>query len=124
MADRQDNGSFSRVGGAVLIGAAIGAVVALLFAPRSGAETREELRRVYARSRATLADVEDEVVDRIAGLADQVRTRVDELLANGKTMAEERRKDLQDAIAVAKKALEEERAILRRLRRRRASDES
>ena len=37
--------------GAFLLGAAIGAGIALLFAPRSGIETREEIRRSARRVR-------------------------------------------------------------------------
>jgi gas vesicle protein len=103
---------------AFLVGGALGAIMALLYAPRSGEETREELRKAYDRSRSKLGDLQDDVVDRIGRLVDEIQEKTNELVASGKAIAEERRKDLQEAIAIAKKALDEERALLRRMRER------
>lgn len=113
--------SFGGVTAAFLLGGAVGAVVALLYAPRSGEETREEIRNAYERSRSRLGDLQTDVADRIARLVDEVQEKSSELLASGKAMAEERRKDLQEALAIAKKALDEERGLLRRMRERSAS---
>jgi gas vesicle protein len=115
------NGSFGGVTAAFLLGGAVGAVVALLYAPRSGAETRQEIRNAYERSRSRLGDLQTDVADRIARLVDEIQEKSSELLASGKAMAEERRKDLQEALAIAKKALDEERGLLRRMRERSAS---
>jgi len=115
------HGSFGGVTAAFLLGGAVGAVVALLYAPRSGEETREEIRNAYERSRSRLGDLQTDVADRIARLVDEIQEKSSELLASGKAMAEERRKDLQEALAIAKKALDEERGLLRRMRERSAS---
>jgi gas vesicle protein len=81
--------------GAFLAGALVGGVVALLFAPRSGAETRDKIRGfaedeldlVRGRARAARAYVEDvivkykakarRVVDEAEELAEDVKTFVD-----------------------------------------------
>jgi gas vesicle protein len=57
----EDNGS-----GVVwfLAGAAIGAAIALLFAPASGKETREFLSRKTGEGREALADAGREILDR------------------------------------------------------------
>lgn len=120
MSDRH-HGSFGGVTAAFLLGGAVGAVVALLYAPRSGEETREEIRNAYERSRSRLGDLQTDVADRIARLVDEIQEKSSELLASGKAMAEERRKDLQAALAIAKKALDEERGLLRRMRERSVS---
>lgn len=109
---------FGCVGTAFLLGGALGAAVALLFAPRSGEETREELRKFYDRSRSRMGELQEDVTDRIARLVDEIQDKSNELLASGKAMAEERKRDLQEAIAIAKRALDEERALLRRIRER------
>jgi gas vesicle protein len=115
------NGSYGCVGTAFLIGSAIGAAVALLFAPRSGEETREEIRKFYDRSRSRMGEMQEDVAERIARLVDEIQEKTNELLASGKAMAEERKRDLQEAIAIAKRALDEERALLRRIRDRAGS---
>ena len=118
MSDHHDNGSFGRVTSAFLVGGALGAIMALLYAPRSGEETREELRKAYDRSRSKAEDLQEDVADRIGRLVDVIQEKTNELVASGKAIAEERRKDLQEVIAIAKKALDEERALLRRMRER------
>lgn len=115
------NGSYGCVGTAFLIGSAIGAAVALLFAPRSGEETREEIRKFYDRSRSRMGELQEDVTERIVHLVDEIQEKTNELLASGKAMAEERKRDLQEAIAIAKRALDEERALLRRIRDRAGS---
>ena len=122
--DQEDSSSLKNVGVALLVGGAVGALVALLFAPKSGRETREELRKAYDRSRSRVKEAQDEAADRIGHLIDEIQQKTDELLAGGKALAEERRKDLQEAIAIAKRALDEERALLRRIRERREAGES
>jgi gas vesicle protein len=112
------NGSFGCVGTAFLIGSAIGAAVALLFAPRSGEETREDIRKFYDRSRSRVGELQDDVTERIARLIDEIQEKTNELVASGKALAEERKRDLLEAIAIAKKALNEERDLLRRIRER------
>jgi gas vesicle protein len=69
---------------AFLWGGLIGAGLALLFAPRSGAETREELQRGAERLReqaedavrgaqAAMAETVDEVREEVTGRVDQAR---------------------------------------------------
>ena len=47
-----------------LTGAAIGAAVALLYAPQSGRETRRYIRRRADEGREVLADASKDIVDR------------------------------------------------------------
>lgn len=122
--EQEEVSSLKNVGVALLVGGAVGALVALLFAPKSGRETREELREAYERSRSRVKGAQDEAVDRIGRLIDEIQQKSDELIAGGKALAEERRKDLQAALAIAKRALDEERALLRRIRERREAGES
>ena len=58
--------------GTLLLGVAIGAGIALLFAPRSGADTRE---MIGTRARRTT----DRVRDAATGVADNVTSRVNEV---------------------------------------------
>ncbi|HEX8245920.1 MAG TPA: YtxH domain-containing protein, partial [Longimicrobium sp.] len=64
--------------GTFLLGALVGAAVALLLAPRSGAETQAEIAGAARRLRS---DVEGRVTgarDRVAGGVDRTRERVSE----------------------------------------------
>lgn len=67
--------------GSLLLGVAIGAGLALLFAPRSGQETRREIReralRAQEAARDLAAGVTDTVVDTYQDARQQVESRID-----------------------------------------------
>ena len=73
----EQGGSFS----AFLWGALIGAGAMLLFAPRSGRETRQELsesfRRLKDTADAAIRDMQDTVTDTVRDVRSTVETRVD-----------------------------------------------
>ena len=116
--DDESKDPMSKVGIALLIGGAIGVLGTLFLTSKSGKDARDALGRAYERSRSKWTETEGEIADRIARLAEELRSKADELLVNGKTLVEERRKDLEEGIAIAKRALDEERALLRRIRER------
>lgn len=61
----------------LLLGAVIGAGVALLTAPRPGRKTRKRLKRAAA-------DVRDSAGDRLDQLADEVKGKVDEVVKSAR----------------------------------------
>lgn len=61
----------------LLLGAIIGAGVALLTAPRPGRKTRKRLRRVAL-------DARDTATDRLDHLADEVKGKVDEVVKSAR----------------------------------------
>jgi gas vesicle protein len=67
----------------LLIGLGAGALVGLLYAPKTGRQMRKDLRKKYEGARETLDDWKDQareaaedVIDRGAEIADEVRERV------------------------------------------------
>lgn len=74
-----------------LTGAAIGAAVALLYAPASGEETRRKIARRAEDSAEVLSEKGQEMVDRGRELYDQGRKMADEaadLFERGRKMVE------------------------------------
>jgi len=63
----------------VVIGAAIGASVALLYAPRSGEETRDDLRRRGDELKETASEKVRDAVQRAEALTDQIKERTTEI---------------------------------------------
>lgn len=66
----------SSVGTAVtflMIGVGVGALVALLFAPKSGKQMRKDIRRKFEDARETLEDWSDEAQERIGDAVDKVQ---------------------------------------------------
>ncbi len=100
-----------------VIGVLVGAVGALLLAPASGVETRQELRRAMDKGRDRLRNMESLAEERISVLIDEIQEKTARLMDAGGDLVESKRQDLQEAIQVAKRALAEERDILTRASR-------
>src|SRR3990172_13284228 len=83
--------------GYFLVGIGIGAVIGLLFAPRSGEETREYLRERYE-------DTRDEAKRRIQDL----RERAEEYAEKGKDFVGRQRESLEAAVQAGKQAYRDE----------------
>jgi gas vesicle protein len=86
VANDNDSGSnlFSLVG-AVAIGAAVGAATALLLAPKSGAETREDLKEMAGKAKvradelaAKASETMDGVTSKVSETMDELKSTVDE----------------------------------------------
>ena len=92
-----------------LFGGVIGAVLALLYAPKSGKETREDIKR---RSRELLEEMDEQLAD--------VRTQAAKILDEGKKEAEKLRaeaeKRLEEARKRAEKIIDEGKASVASLR--------
>ena len=108
--------------GSFLIGIALGAGVALLMAPQSGAETRQGIRRGARRAGTAARDLADDtrdaVADRIRLARETVETRIDSArhavdlkkqqvaraMDAGRVAAQQAREDLERRIAETKAA--------------------
>jgi gas vesicle protein len=82
-----------------LVGGGIGAVVALLFAPRSGRETREIIAQRANESR-------DKVLSASRNVSDRVTTYID----RGKEVVSSQKEQLAAAIEAGKQAYRDEKA--------------
>ncbi|MDF1503321.1 YtxH domain-containing protein [Roseisolibacter sp. H3M3-2] len=108
--------------GSFLVGIALGAAAALLFAPRTGIETRQIIGRRARDARDRALDVADDVshqvtdqfgrardavterVDRAREAVDLKRRQVQRAIDAGRTAAAEAREDLERRIAETKAA--------------------
>ncbi len=96
-----------------LLGALIGAGIALLFAPRSGEETRETLTQGARRLRAAAEDTVRTVQESVTGAVDNVRTQVGggvqrarHAIDAGKSAARESRAEMERRIREARAGFE------------------
>ena len=96
MAD--DRGTSAAVLLAFLSGAAMGAVAALLLAPQSGDESRDQLRRYARRAENDLCD--------LAGRAGEV---FEDVVDQGKDFVDTKRSVLREAFDAGREAMRRER---------------
>jgi len=96
--------------GSFILGALVGAGIALLLAPKSGAETQEELKeharklRVVAEER--VRDAQRQLEERLEEARDGVASRYDEVrdaVSAGRTAATDARGDLEEKLERSKK---------------------
>lgn len=110
-----------------LWGALIGAGVALLLAPRSGRETRDEIGRGVQRLKETadetMRQIREMVVDTMQDVRDEVTDRMEtarEAMEAGRRAARETRESLEQRIRESRTAIE---VGIEAARRRQASAE-
>lgn len=79
----EDSGNIGTALTFLLIGLGAGALVGLMYAPKTGRQMRKELRKKYETARETLDDWKDQAreaaedaIDRGAEIAEEVRERV------------------------------------------------
>jgi len=91
----------SNIGTAVtflLIGLGAGALVGLMFAPKSGKQFRKDLQRGYDDARETLGDWADEAKDRVRDAASRGVDMASDMAGDLRDAARERVEPLRKAI--------------------------
>jgi len=82
----------------VLVGAILGAAAALLFAPQSGRKTRKDISRYARKTSKVVEGVAGEIVGSVAGMADAVEEKAEEVLKKGKDLTKESLEAVLDAL--------------------------
>ena len=97
--------------GSFLLGAIVGAGIALLFAPKSGEETQEELKQHAGRLRVLaeerVREAQSQMEERLDEAREGMTARVDEVrdaVAAGRDAAVDARIDLEDKLERSKAA--------------------
>jgi gas vesicle protein len=105
--EREQGGSV----GSFLLGALVGAGIALLFAPQSGAETQEEIRararQLKAQAEARVRAVQEELESRLEQARAGVQSRIDGVrgaVDQGRQAARDARQDLERRLEQSKAA--------------------
>ena len=101
--------------GGFLVGSVIGVATALLFAPRSGEETRAEIRdkAVELRDRTTetvkdtVSQAKSKAYEIKDSVTDTVREKAEELKQRGKHMVSRKLDDVSQATETGKKKVQE-----------------
>ncbi len=109
---KRDGGSVGA--GMLLLGLAIGAGAALLFAPSSGAETRDRLQRQARRAGRRAQHLADQASETLADGVERTRTRFDEQVDRAKDAVSSRSRAVGEAVTAAREAALDARADLER----------
>ena len=96
------------------IGLAVGAGLALLFAPQSGEETRSRLTRSAKRMRHAAQDAVGEVTDKVGETFETAKQRVEEKIEEARGAIEIKRDQVQRAVQAGREAAQQAREDLER----------
>jgi len=88
----------------MLIGSAVGAAAALLYAPQGGSDTRELIRHKGDEARERVAGVASNVKQTVTEKADQIRHSTHDLVDKGKGFVETKKSQITAAVDAGKQA--------------------
>jgi gas vesicle protein len=100
--------------GSFILGAALGAGIALLLAPKSGVQTRRELRKQVKRARSAAEDMVQGVTERVSDRFETAKTGVENRLDAARDAVELKKEQVAQAIDVGRVAAPPARADLER----------
>ena len=101
MSDNSDRSAFLNLLAGIGIGAILGAVTAIMLAPKPGEETREDIRKTA-----------DELKTKAEKLVSDISASTDELVDKSKEMIEAAKAKVQQAVDAGKQAMAEKREAL------------
>lgn len=100
--------------GSLLLGVLIGAGVALLFAPRSGEETRTEISRRARRAGSKVKGVAHEVTEQVVDTFEGAKARVEEQIDSARSAIEAKKAQVARAMEAGREAAQQARGDLER----------
>ena len=100
--------------GDLLLGVLIGAGVALLFAPRSGRDTRTDISRRARRAGSAVKGVAEEVTDQVVDTFEGARARVEQQIESARTAIETKKAQVSRAMEAGREAAQQARGDLER----------
>ena len=107
-----DDNSASRMG-YFLAGMGLGAVVALLFAPRSGKETRDYISQRAEEGRDYLKQRAEEGREFVSTRGRELRTQAEQAVDKAKDVVSKQKEQLSAALEAGKQAYQEEKSKAR-----------
>ena len=100
--------------GSFLIGAAMGAAVALLFAPQSGTETRRSIKRRARRVGEAAQGVVEDATERVSDTFHEARRKVEERIDSARHAVELKKRQVTRAMDAGREAAQQARDELER----------
>lgn len=97
-----------RAGSVFLIGGAIGAAIALLYAPQSGRKTRKDIKRTARRVKNETVDLVENTIYRVDNFVDETKDRVTELIDMGVNLSGNAKKEIVETLERGQKAFEKQ----------------
>jgi gas vesicle protein len=100
---------YKKVALAFLIGGAVGAGIALLYAPQSGRDTRKDIAKTARRVKKETVHLVEDAVDSINDFASDVQDKVSDIIDRGKDLSDDAKKEVLRNLEQGQKVIEKQR---------------
>ena len=97
-----------KVAAAFLVGGAIGALAALLYAPQSGKQTRRDITKTARRIKRETVDLVEDTIDNIHDFADDIKDKVTDIIDRGKDLSDGAKREVIKNLEQGQKAIEKQ----------------
>lgn len=108
----EDNGRL--IGGAFLLGGVVGAVIALLYAPKSGRATRRNVSRTVRRISDDAVDLVEETIEEVNGFAGDLKEKAADIVEQGADLSGRAWKEVVSALENGQRAIDKRRKRLKK----------
>ena len=99
---------YKKIAGAFLLGGVAGAAVALLYAPKSGRETRKDIAKTARRIKKETINVVEDAIDSINDFAGDVKDRITDIVETGRDLSDNAKKEIIKNLENGQKVIEKQ----------------
>lgn len=97
-----------KIAGAFLVGGIIGAFVALLYAPKSGRETRKDISKAARRIKKETVDLVDDTIQGVNDFASDMKDKVTDIIERGVEVTDNAKREIIKNFEHGQKAIEKQ----------------
>jgi gas vesicle protein len=108
MEDIMDKDATSMMG-AFLLGGLIGAAIALLYAPKSGRETRKDISKAAKRAKRGAVDLAEDIAESVSDFTSDMKDKASDIVDRGKELSDNARKEILANLEHGQKVIEKQR---------------
>lgn len=102
-----------KIAGAFLVGGLIGAAVAILYAPKSGRETRRDISKKAHRIKNRTVDLIEETIEDVHEFANNLQEKTADIIEHSKNLSDKAKKEVVAALDRGQILIEKQRKRLK-----------
>lgn len=96
------------IAGAFLLGSLIGAGIALLYAPKSGRETRRDISKAARKIKRDTAELVDDTINSVEDFAGDVKDKATDIIERSVELSEGAKKEVLRSLEYGQKVIEKQ----------------
>jgi gas vesicle protein len=96
------------IAGAFLVGGLIGAAIALLYAPKSGRETRRDISKAAKKIKRDAVELVEDTIQSIDEFAGEVKDKATDIIERGVELSDTAKKEVVKSLEYGQKIIEKQ----------------